>query len=129
MTTKLTITSEIEKVASEQKIKLAPLSDDLILLDSGLDSLCFAILVARLEDTLGVDPFTASDDVAFPVTLGDFVKVYEHAQCGLRVTARLFGRIRRSLGPPSAQHRCQRRPGRSRARHEPGRPVAGTAGP
>ena len=31
--------------------------DDLVLLDSGLDSLCFAILVARLEDELGVDPF------------------------------------------------------------------------
>jgi acyl carrier protein len=79
MTTKLTITSEIEKVASEQRVTLAPLSDDLVLLNSGLDSLCFAILVARLEDTLGVDPFTASDDVSFPVTLGDFVKAYDNA--------------------------------------------------
>jgi len=79
MTTKLIISSEIEKVASEQKVTLAPLSDDLVLLSSGLDSLCFAILVARLEDTLGVDPFTASDDVSFPVTLGDFVKAYDNA--------------------------------------------------
>jgi hypothetical protein len=79
MTTKLIIASEIEKVASEQKVALAPLSDDLILLNSGLDSLCFAILVARLEDTLGVDPFTASDDVSFPVTLGDFVQAYDNA--------------------------------------------------
>jgi acyl carrier protein len=79
MTTKLTIQSEIRKVASEQQVKLAPLSDDLNLLDSGLDSLCFAILVARLEDSLGVDPFTASDDVTFPVTLGDFVQAYENA--------------------------------------------------
>jgi acyl carrier protein len=79
MTTKLTIESEIQKVASEQSVKLAPLSDDLNLLDSGLDSLCFAILVARLEDSLGVDPFTASDDVTFPVTLGDFVQAYENA--------------------------------------------------
>jgi acyl carrier protein len=55
------------------------LSDDLVLLDSGLDSLCFAILVARLEDSLGLDPFTASDEVYFPVTLGDFVKAYENA--------------------------------------------------
>lgn len=78
-TTKLTITSEIQKVADEQSITLAPLSDDMVLLDSGLDSLCFAILVARLEDVLGVDPFTASDDVSFPVTLHDFVKVYENA--------------------------------------------------
>jgi acyl carrier protein len=79
MTTRLTITSEMQKVAAEQAKTLAPLSDDLVLLDSGLDSLCFAVLVARLEDKLGLDPFTASDDVAFPVTLGDFVKVYEHA--------------------------------------------------
>jgi acyl carrier protein len=79
MTTKLTIQSEIQKVASEQNVALSPLSDDLNLLDSGLDSLCFAILVARLEDSLGVDPFTASDDVTFPVTLGDFVQAYENA--------------------------------------------------
>ena len=79
MTTRFTITSEIERVAAEQNTKLAPLSDDLILLDSGLDSLCFAILVVRLEDSLGVDPFTASDDVTFPVTLGDFVQAYENA--------------------------------------------------
>ena len=79
MTTKLTIESEIQKVASEQKVRLAPLSDDLNLLDSGLDSLCFAILVARLEDSLGVDPFTASDDITFPVTLGDLVQAYENA--------------------------------------------------
>jgi hypothetical protein len=50
----------------------------LVLLESGLDSLSFAILVARLEDVLGVDPFTASDDVYFPVTLGDFIKFYEN---------------------------------------------------
>lgn len=79
MTTKLTITSEIRRVAAEQKVELAPLSDDLNLLDSGLDSLCFAILVARLEDSLGVDPFTASDDVTFPVTLGELVRAYENA--------------------------------------------------
>lgn len=79
MSTKATITAEIQKVAEEQKIILLPLKDDLVLLDSGLDSLCFAILVARLEDALGVDPFSASDDVSFPVTLGDFVKAYENA--------------------------------------------------
>ena len=79
MTTKLTILSEMRKVAAEQAKMLAPLSDDLVLLDSGLDSLCFAVLVARLEDKLGVDPFTTSDDVAFPVTLGDFVRVYDRA--------------------------------------------------
>ena len=79
MTTKLTIMSEMQRIADEQAKRLAPLSDDLVLLDCGLDSLCFAVLVARLEDKLGLDPFTVTDDVAFPVTLGDFVKVYERA--------------------------------------------------
>ena len=49
-----------------------------MLVDSGLDSLCLAIIVARLEDALGVDPFSAKDD-DFPVTLGDFIKFYEDA--------------------------------------------------
>jgi hypothetical protein len=68
----------MEEVAREHGKILAPLKDDLVLADSGLDSLGFAVLVARLEDTLGVDPFTASDEVVFPLTLGDFVKVYEN---------------------------------------------------
>lgn len=79
MSIRLTVTSQIEQIAAEQRLTLPPLGDDLVLLDSGLDSLCFAILVARLEDSLGLDPFTSSDEVYFPVTLGDFVKVYENA--------------------------------------------------
>ena len=79
MLIKSTIIHEIKEVASEQGKSVALLSDDLVLLDSGLDSLCFAILVARLEDRLGVDPFTAADDVYFPVTFADFVKFYEDA--------------------------------------------------
>jgi acyl carrier protein len=69
----------MEQVAEQHQKTLAPLTDDAILLNTGLDSLCFAVLVARLEDRLGVDPFSASDDITFPVTLGDFVRVYENA--------------------------------------------------
>ena len=69
---------QMTEIAREHGKILAPLRDDLILLDSGLDSLGFAVLVARLEDRLGVDPFTASEDALFPVTFGDFVKVYEN---------------------------------------------------
>jgi acyl carrier protein len=79
MSIRLTVISQVEQVANEQHVKLPALTDELVLLESGLDSLCFAILVARLEDTLGFDPFTASDDVYFPVTLGDFVMAYENA--------------------------------------------------
>ncbi|PYM38187.1 MAG: acyl carrier protein [Candidatus Rokuibacteriota bacterium] len=72
------VLSQFEQVAKEQNKVLGPLSDDLVLVDSGLDSLCLAIIVARLEDALGVDPFSAKDD-DFPVTLGDFIKFYEDA--------------------------------------------------
>lgn len=78
MSVKLTILQQMEDVAREHGKILAPLDDDLVLANSGLDSLGFAVLVARLEDTLGVDPFTAAEDAFFPVTLGDFVKVYEN---------------------------------------------------
>jgi acyl carrier protein len=70
----------MKEIAREHNKTLAPLRDDLVLLDSGLDSLGFAVLVARLEDTLGIDPFTSAEDAMFPLTLGDFVKVYESAQ-------------------------------------------------
>jgi acyl carrier protein len=73
------VISQFQQVAKEQNKRLAPLADDLPLLNSGLDSLCFAIVVARLEDTLGVDPLSASEDALFPVTLGDFIKFYENA--------------------------------------------------
>jgi acyl carrier protein len=79
MTTRATIITQIQQVAAEQKKTLAPLTDDLSLLDSGLDSLCFAILVARLEDVIGVDPFTSDEDAKFPNTVGDLIAFYEHA--------------------------------------------------
>lgn len=73
------VMDQFRQVAREQDKPLAELTPATVLLDSGLDSLCFAIVVARLEDELGVDPFTASEDVYFPVTLGDFIKFYEDA--------------------------------------------------
>ena len=76
MSVRSTIASLFQEIAEQQHRKLAPLSDDLKLLQSGLDSLSFALIVARLEDALGFDPFDAVD--RFPVTFGDFVKLYEH---------------------------------------------------
>ena len=71
------IEDQMRQVAAEHQKTLAPLKDDLVLLDSGLDSLCFAIVVARLEDELGEDPFATSDDIDFPITFGDFVRFYD----------------------------------------------------
>jgi acyl carrier protein len=73
-----TIALQFEEVAGEQRRKLSRLSDELKLLDSGLDSLSFALIVVRLEQALGFDPFDVAEDVKFPVTFGEFVKLYEN---------------------------------------------------
>jgi hypothetical protein len=79
MLVKDTVIAQIRQIAEEHDKQLAPLTDELVLLHSGLDSLTLAILVARLEEILEVDPFTESDDVAYPVTLGDFIRFYDSA--------------------------------------------------
>ena len=73
------ITALFAEVAQDQHKSLAPLSAELGLLDTGLDSLCFAIIVARLDDELRVDPFQHLEDGKFPVTFGGFVQLYENA--------------------------------------------------
>jgi acyl carrier protein len=73
------IIAQFKQVAAAQEKPLRPLTDDLVLLESGLDSLCFAIIVAELEDDLGLDPFSSAEEVYFPVTFGDFVRFYENA--------------------------------------------------
>jgi hypothetical protein len=73
------VIAQFSQVAQEQGLPLAPLTDGLALFDSGLDSLCFAIIVVRLEGSLGVDPFSTDEDVRFPVTFGEFIGYYEDA--------------------------------------------------
>jgi hypothetical protein len=79
MSIRSAVISQIQQTRGDTKKDLPPLTDDLVLLDSGLDSLAIAILVTRLEDTLGFDPFTESEDASPPVTLGDFIRFYENA--------------------------------------------------
>lgn len=78
MSVRLKIFSAMQQIAEEQKITLPPLQDDLSLHETGFNSLAFAILVARLEDDLGIDPFTLAENTAFPLTVGDFVRTYEN---------------------------------------------------
>jgi len=65
----------LEQTGSE--LLVPELTDDVVLLESGLDSLGFAILVATLDETLGFDPFTMMDEPVYPRTFGEFVKIYE----------------------------------------------------
>ena len=64
-------TADCKLIASE-------INDEMVLLDSGLDSLGFAILVARLEEELEYDPFVEMEEAVYPTTFGEFVTVYEN---------------------------------------------------
>ena len=77
MSVRSTVTTIFEQVARDQQRTLVPLSDSVKLLESGLDSLSFAMIVVKLEDVLGFDPFNANEAVEFPITFGDVLRLYE----------------------------------------------------
>lgn len=68
-----------KEVFSEQNQGNIPanINLDARLLESGLDSLGFAILVVRLEEELGFDPFLLSSTPYYPTTFREFVAFYE----------------------------------------------------
>jgi acyl carrier protein len=72
------IIQTIKNVAESSDAHLIEsLTDETVLLESGLDSLGFAILVAQLEEELKFDPFTMTDEPIYPRTLGEFIDFYE----------------------------------------------------
>ena len=71
------VLAEINEVAMQQGMTLPPISDDLQLMDAGLDSLFFAILVTRLEDATDHDPFASAKASEFPQTIGELIAFYE----------------------------------------------------
>jgi acyl carrier protein len=77
MSVRAMVTTTFAQVARDQKRTLVPLSDDLKLVESGLDSLSVAIIVVKLEDAMGFDPFNSEEPAEFPTTFGDFVRLYE----------------------------------------------------
>ena len=78
MSTRSLVIEAMRDVALEQGKAIGALEDSTRLGETGLDSLCFAILVARLEDASGRDPFAAHAG-NFPETVGGFVDLYERA--------------------------------------------------
>lgn len=74
--------SEIRRVfadvwKTENNSEAPELASDTVLLETGLDSLGFAIFVSQLEEELGYDPFTLADDAYYPQTFAEFVAFYE----------------------------------------------------
>lgn len=52
------------------------MTDGTVLLETGLDSLGFAILVTQLEEELGYDPFSLATEAYYPTTFRQFVDFY-----------------------------------------------------
>jgi hypothetical protein len=65
------------RIAEAQGQQLAPLTDELKLTECGLDSVGFVLVIASLEESVKVDPFDSLEDIDFPVTLRDFIAMYE----------------------------------------------------
>ena len=55
------------------------ITDETVLLDTGLDSMALGILVTRLDEEFGIDPFIANNDAVYPRTFGEFVQAYTAA--------------------------------------------------
>ena len=71
------IVASLEEIFEEDDLERPDLTDDLVLLDTELDSLGFAVLVTRLDESLGYDPFSLMEEPVYPETLGEFIAVYE----------------------------------------------------
>lgn len=68
----------MDEVAAETgREELGVIEGNTVLSDSGLDSLGFAILVARLEQKTGYDPFSRLPAEQFPHTFSELVAVYQ----------------------------------------------------
>lgn len=77
------IRDSLEQVALMASCQLiADIKEETVLLQSGLDSLGFAMLVAQLEEDLGVDPFSQMQIAVYPRTFGEFVSIYRQALQG-----------------------------------------------
>ena len=71
------ILEELVALFEEDDLNVPEFEDDTLLLDTDLDSLGFAVIVTRLEERLGYDPFSLMDEAVYPATLKDFVEMYE----------------------------------------------------
>lgn len=80
------ILDELGLLFDEDGLERPKLSDDLVLLESDLDSLGFAVLVTRLDERLGFDPFSIMEEPVYPVTLGELIEVYEQMAPGQQVS-------------------------------------------
>ena len=64
-------------IAGESNLTLVePINESTELLQSGLDSMGFAVLVAQLDEELGYDPFVMMEDPYYPTKYGELLDIY-----------------------------------------------------
>jgi acyl carrier protein len=74
------IRQTMQQVAELSDCQLVdPIDADTLLLECGLDSLGYAMLVAQLEEDLGFDPFTELAIDIYPSTFAELLAIYQ--QC------------------------------------------------
>ena len=72
------IRNAMQHVAELSDCRLVlPVASDTLLLECGLDSLGYAMLVAKLEEDLGFDPFTELAIDTYPSTFAEFLAIYQ----------------------------------------------------
>jgi len=75
------IVTSMKAVASSRGTELiGPLEPETVLLDTGLDSLSFAMVIASLERELGYDPFVLSEKSFYPTTIMQLRDYYHDNQ-------------------------------------------------
>ena len=71
------VLTTLSELMLEETGEVTSIDEDLILLESGLDSLGLAVLITRLESILGFDPFSISEAPYYPRSLKEFIAFYE----------------------------------------------------
>ena len=71
------ILAVIEACFKEDEVEFSPELLMRPIMEIGADSLTYAVIVARLERDMSLDPFSANPDLPYPQTLEDFIQAYE----------------------------------------------------
>ena len=67
----------LDTIESRNSKLIGELEDHTVLLEAGLDSLGYAIVVSLLDEDLGFDPFHIMEEPVYPSTFKEFVDIYE----------------------------------------------------
>jgi hypothetical protein len=70
------VIQEIVEVFQQEGLIFRDEMLDLGVMEIGLDSLAYAVLVARLQVKLGRDPFTENPNLGYPKSLEQFIDAY-----------------------------------------------------